>query len=486
MKRMNRPAQQPSLFPSCTQTGFICLVLLTGSVSCNNRNSGGPSAPEGAALNTIELLLDSAACETEVKLLAPRNVGNLYAQRNYKPLWSLDGRLAPAADTMIRIVHTAGYYGLFLHNYHGKAIDKFINEPQNPFAASYVDMLLTDSFWAMASHLKNGQFYDAERSNDSLGIALCESIDANSIRQLIESQEPERGSYRLLKSCLKQVLDNPAGEALSLGSERQILLKSLVVNMERWRWETEPWGKQYILINIPSYSLIVVDSDQVILKSKVIVGKPDTPTPVLTSKIDCFTAFPDWNVPRKIAVNEILPAIQSDTSYLRRQHFDVIGSGGKILDPGKIAWHELNEENLSFSLRQRHGKDNTLGVLKFVFDNPYIVYLHDTNAKSLFSREMRALSHGCIRVQKARELAKYLIIENKANIKVEDLDSYIALGESQEISIRKPIPIYIRYFTANCDSTGVHVYPDIYDLDASLMRSVADTTFTARIHANQN
>ena len=133
----------------------------------------------------------------------------------------------------------------------------------------------------------------------------------------------------------------------------------------------------------------------------------------------------------------------------------------------RINWKKFNKNYFPVSLRQREGKENSLGLIKFVFDNPYAVFVHDTNAKVLFRNNMRALSHGCIRLEKAFELGHYLLTETPAK-KSEQLQRYLKQEQRRTISLAKPVPIYVRYFTCSVDDKKLYVYDDCYDLDRNL------------------
>ena len=169
------------------------------------------------------------------------------------------------------------------------------------------------------------------------------------------------------------------------------------------------------------------------MESPVVVGAPSTPTPVFSSNIECFTIFPYWYMPRKIAVYEYLRVIKLDTSFLSRNNFDVLDRTGKIQNFKTIDWKKYNENNFPFTLRQREEKENSLGIIKFVFDNPYAVFLHDTNSKKLFKHKVRAYSHGCIRLEKAVEFAHYLIGGKRTSISSRALNKY--LGEQKRLTI---------------------------------------------------
>ena len=216
----------------------------------------------------------------------------------------------------------------------------------------------------------------------------------------------------------------------------------------------------------------VVEQDRIVLESRVIVGAPRTPTPVFSSNIECFTVFPYWYMPRKIAVQEYLPVIKKDTSFISRNNFDVLDRKGKIQDPATINWKQYNADNFPFTLRQREGRENSLGIVKFVFDNPYAVFVHDTNARGLFKHKSRAYSHGCIRLEKAVEFSHYLIGGKRTTIAPQTLNKYLNSDKRVTISLLQTVPIHIRYFTCEVKDGELVIYPDIYKKDAGMINTL--------------
>ncbi len=259
-------------------------------------------------------------------------------------------------------------------------------------------------------------------------------------------------------------------QALSYSKEK--VIRQMEMAMERWRWESRDFPETYFWVNIPSAQLTVYEADTVVLQSNVVVGKPETPTPALKSKINYMLIYPYWNVPVSIATKEILPAVQRDTSYLRRKNFEVIGARGKVIDPKTIKWKKYTKDHLPFKFRQRIGDDNSLGVVKFNFNNKYGVYLHDTNSKKYFKTFYRFQSHGCMRLEKYMEVARFLIRDDTLKLPYDTLDRYFATPEQRKIPIKKNFPIYVKYYTCTADTAGLHVYIDIYKRDEQLMKVV--------------
>ncbi len=245
-------------------------------------------------------------------------------------------------------------------------------------------------------------------------------------------------------------------------------IRQVELNMERWRWEPKVFDKRYIWVNIPSYNLRVVEADTIVTEQRVITGAPDHPSPILNSRVSQIILNPYWRVPYKIATEEILPVLKYDTSYLRKKNFEVL-LNERVIDCRPINWRIYNKTNFPYVLRQKEGDANALGNLKFMFPNKFDVYLHDTDARKLFGRHVRSLSHGCIRLDSVMILAKYLIRDDTVRIKMDTLKKYLDKKERKVIGLKYPwLPISIRYFTVDARDQGLQFYYDIYGRDEKM------------------
>lgn len=255
----------------------------------------------------------------------------------------------------------------------------------------------------------------------------------------------------------------------ALTYNRDKIIKQISMSMERWRWEENKFPERYAFINIPAFWLTVYEKDTVVMQSAVVCGKPDHQTPILKSKIDHMLIYPYWNVPISIATKEILPAVKHDTSYIRRKNFEVLGNHDVVLDYRKLPWKKYTKDYLPVRFRQRIGEENSLGVVKFNFNNPFGVYLHDTNSKRYFKTSSRSQSHGCIRLEKFTEFADFLIRDDSLHYRHDSLQIYFAKQVQRKIKLKKALPIYTRYYTAQADSTGLKLYIDVYRKDEEMM-----------------
>jgi murein L,D-transpeptidase YcbB/YkuD len=248
----------------------------------------------------------------------------------------------------------------------------------------------------------------------------------------------------------------------------------IAMNMDRFK-EFKSLPNQYIWVNLPSFYLQLRQSDTVVLKSRVVVGKPLTRTPVITSSISDMITYPKWTIPESIIKKEILPGLKKDSSYTIRRGYSLIDELGNEVDPATIKWKQF-KDYIPFKVVQGSGDDNALGILKFNFPNKYSVYLHDTNQRYLFSNKSRALSHGCVRVQAWEQLAKFILRNDSTYatnaVPVDSLESWLATKQKRYIPVRRPIPLFIRYITCDVKDGHLAFYEDIYGEDKRIREKV--------------
>lgn len=266
------------------------------------------------------------------------------------------------------------------------------------------------------------------------------------------------------------ILNKNTCRAMSVSTRDRYL--KIALNLDRIRKNVN-YNGECIFVNIPAYQLRVIQANHVRKNFNVVVGRPYTPTPELTSRIERITTVPEWNVPRSITLNEILPRAKRDSSYLIRNNFKVIDKQLNEVSLHKIGWNEMTRENFDYYFVQHSGTSNALGLLKFSFNNPYRIYIHDTPSKRLFNNDVRAYSHGCIRLQHPDQLAAYLLENNLHSEKKPDISKLVSGRIHQDIILSEPIDIHIRYLTCEADEDlNIHYYQDIYNRDDALMQSL--------------
>jgi murein L,D-transpeptidase YcbB/YkuD len=247
-------------------------------------------------------------------------------------------------------------------------------------------------------------------------------------------------------------------------------VRQIRLNLERWRWQERPRGARYVLVNIPTFELHAYDRGGEALSMRVITGKPETPTPVFDQAMTSVVFSPYWNVPVNISLDETLPAVARDRAYLRRMNLEVM-RGGEVLDPARV---DFRRGAAGLSFRQRPGPSNSLGLVKFEISNPFNVYLHDTPNDALFLRARRAFSHGCVRLEKPEELARW-VLDGAAGWTPARIAAAMRAGRESTVALEEPIPVSIGYFTVWVDGDGsVQFRPDVYRHDAGQAPLIPD------------
>ncbi|MDP4148988.1 MAG: L,D-transpeptidase family protein [Bacteroidota bacterium] len=244
--------------------------------------------------------------------------------------------------------------------------------------------------------------------------------------------------------------------------------KRIAITMDRYKLLPDTLPTTYVWVNLPSFSLKVIDSDTTVFESKVIVGAPKTRTPLLSSEISNYITLPQWTVPNSIIFKEMLPQIKKNIDYLRKQNLIVVDDNDSVRDPQKIKWARLSKTNFPFQLKQREGDDNSLGVIKFNFRNKYDVYMHDTNVRWMFGKSFRALSHGCVRLKEWQKMADFLIRNDTVKYHPDSVRAWIARKEKHTIYGFARVPIFLRYFTCEGKKGKLVFYEDIYGEDRTL------------------
>jgi murein L,D-transpeptidase YcbB/YkuD len=249
-------------------------------------------------------------------------------------------------------------------------------------------------------------------------------------------------------------------------------IKSIILAMERLRWMPENLGQQYLIVNIAGFELRRVNAGKVEERMAVVVGKPYHRTPVFSDRIRFLEFNPYWNVPPDIAVNEELPVLRRNPAGLSAQGFEVV-RGNQVSDPSSVDWSSVGPGHFPYQLRQRPGPNNALGRVKFMFPNPHNVYLHDSPARNLFERNVRAFSHGCIRLSRPLDLAEQVLrVGGVQGWSKERINDVVASTKNTVVNLREPLPVHITYLTAWADDGVANFRQDIYGHDAKLLAAL--------------
>ncbi len=251
--------------------------------------------------------------------------------------------------------------------------------------------------------------------------------------------------------------------------------KRIALTLDRYKQLPEKLPEKYIWVNLPSFYMQLWDDDTIVLQSKVIVGKPTTRTPTLNSAITDMVTYPQWTIPESIIKKEVLPALKRSPAYLSKKGFSLVDAKGETVDPYSVNWEKYTK-GIPYKVVQGSGDDNALGILKFNFNNPYSVYMHDTNQRYLFNNTSRALSHGCVRVQDWKKLAFYIARNDSINQKpgtvakynTDSIRKWLAEKVRKRVIVQNKIPLFIRYFTCEGKDGKIIFHDDIYGEDKIL------------------
>lgn len=250
-------------------------------------------------------------------------------------------------------------------------------------------------------------------------------------------------------------------------------LKSVIVAMERERWMNIERGPRHILVNIPAFKVEIVDNGEVTFETRSVVGaaEDDRPTPEFSDMMEYIVINPTWTVPRSIVTKEYLPSMQRNANAAG--HIDLIDGSGRIINRSSVNFSKYNARNFPFGMRQKPGNSNALGLVKFIFPNKYNIYLHDTPSKNLFSRDVRAFSHGCVRLADPFDFA-YKLLAAQTDDPVGFFKAKLATKRETFVHLDVELPVHLIYRTAFTTPRGHTQYrADIYGRDARIWEALS-------------
>jgi L,D-transpeptidase YcbB len=404
-------------------------------------------------------------------------IAGFYAARNYEPVWVGKDGLTDAGRAVLAQLERARDDGLSLP---GAAVPRAIGPGLGEDALADAEAAIASAVVIYAEQATGSRVaparvwplaFPAPNLADP-GAALAETAAAaDPARRLADFNPPQKG-YRDLREAWERLME-PAPSALApapapqredaarrstRAAGRRIHIASadaslafaslarqraaILANMEMWRWEPRDMGERRIEVNIPDFSVAVMEGDETVRQARVIVGKPETPTPVFSSLMRYVIINPSWQVPDSIIRKELMPKLGA----LSRRGYEVKTVGGRL------------------TVRQLPGDDNALGRIAFMFPNDHAVYLHDTPKRELFDEETRAFSHGCIRVEDPMSLAEIVLGGAAGKWTDERIEEAVG-GPERTVFLPRPLPVHIEYFTEFADEFGeLQQRPDIYGL----------------------
>lgn len=417
------------------------------------------------------------------------------------------------ANTLLLSKTTAKVYldNAFAHMWNDKAAEKLFIKEYALFAASGVsaksakalqqllqaegparDMLLTDSFLDYLYYNKN-VFKNANQWLYNLGSYTPKAPNVDLINQWVKAvQEGRSGQFianlvprnhiyqetaqRVLtmsvsgygKKATKAKKLKTAEADVSTGSDT---FYKLALNAQRLR--IIPSFSNGIFVNIPSYQLFYFRDGQLALQSKVIVGRDERRTPVMYSKLSNVVVNPPWNIPPTILTKDIIPKLAKNPGFADAAGYEIFDGSGNKVNPRSVNWVQyVNSKNIPYRIRQKAGDDSALGRFKFNMPSSDAIYLHDTPNRSLFSKTDRALSSGCVRVERSDELASILLKE--AGWSMDKKQKVLASQKTTSVNIRSDNPVYLYYVTAWVENGKVYTLPDIYKFDMVIPKNVVN------------
>ena len=296
-------------------------------------------------------------------------------------------------------------------------------------------------------------------------IAAADAPDA-----YLRSLHPKHEQFQLLHQALVKARAESEAGAKSANTQK------IIVNMERWRWMPENLSSLYVWLNIPSYIVHVVKDGKTIYTDKIVVGELKYATPVFSADLKSIVFNPEWTVPPTIVRENLLPNLRGGGGLFSRntaildQHELKVKYNGRLVDAGSIDWNNVNMGAISFV--QAPGPNNVLGKVKFVYPNPYSVYMHDTIKVGLFDKEERSEGHNCPRVGNPGKIAAVVLAADQ-NMPQADVDKLLSTGYNSSINITHHVPVHTSYFTAMSDDQGkVETFADIYKLDPAVAAAI--------------
>ena len=419
--------------------GLLCALALMASCS------RGPNRHEEAQHH--------AGLKRALDAKRPASVGGPRAQKVWhetrrfydgnglRLAWSDGRRPRPAVDDLVRALRAADREGLDPADYEPQHLEAARQSFDREHAVDF-DVRCTYAYLHYAWDLTHGsidpekvapQWHAAPHGADLAG-TLESALDGGGIERSIERLAPHSPQYQGLKHQL----------AMYQAKNEAATVDKIVMNMDRWRWLPDDLSAQYVIVNIPAFRLDALENGRSVLSMRVVTGKKDNPTPVLADEITSIVFSPYWNIPPDIVQKEILPKLEADPDYLERNNMEVDESGEHY--------------------RQRPGSGNSLGKVKFVFPNHFNVYLHGTPSASLFKRVERDFSHGCVRLERPLELAKY-VLRDQPEWTEERIVAAMDSGTERVVKLKQPLAIYLVYFTAWEEDGVLRTAPDVYGLD---------------------
>lgn len=499
MQTRARPASR--IFP------FLSIVLTLLAWDCRTSPAPQSSNLVSEELRAVLQAKDVLALETQEpkvhSLLTPR----FYACRNFRPAWSDDNGLVPGrAESLLAALSASTLEGLDPCDYRidlarGVVFKADVGRKEfsklSPRFRAELDLALTDAFFLYAAHLADGkvnpetELIQGNGAGQGVGLTdlLENALATNEVEPVLLGLRPQHDYYLGLRNALRNYRDMLCGPGepsegpgrstavarpTPSDARRKLLrqqVRTIALNMERWRWLPRSLGRRFILVDVAAFELLVGEDGRVPMAMKVVVGSVPWQTPILSTRIIGFILNPSWNCTSNIFYKELINYIRADKNYLPGNKMVILqGWGGeeRELDPAAMDWPNVNPSTYpDLHLRQLAGPLNILGRLKFIMPNKLDIYLHDTPYQDDFKQKARIFSHGCIRAEKPFDLAAYLA---RSSLWTKDKMLAVIEGiDERTVYFSEPVPFYVNYCTAWPGTDGVVEFrDDVYGRDEKL------------------
>ncbi|HET7886339.1 MAG TPA: L,D-transpeptidase family protein [Bradyrhizobium sp.] len=447
----------------------VSALLLAAFLSHDTRVATHMSAtsPNAPVARVLRHLVDDLRKSRLMPAADQAAVETFYRKRGFSPLWIADGQMTDRARGAIECLGDADAEGLRSADY---AIAELARDADAK-ALARAELGLTRAVLAYAHDAAIGRVpYDRVSSEIAYQpqpfgrLAALERVaEAKDAAETLRSFNPTHAGYRALKRQLseyraalvkaKGVKPRSSG-SVSEASRLESVVRTIVANMERWRWMPRDLGADHVMVNIPDFTLKIVRADAAVWTTKVVVGDPLSPTPITSADMTSITLNPIWNIPKSIVEKEYLTAIGDELERMDR-----------------LGIRSARSADGSLHVYQLPGEWSALGQVRFNFPNKFAVYQHDTPEQYLFARKSRAFSHGCIRVEKPLIYAQALlaIVAPERDYSAERIYGLLG-GDEFNIELPKAMPVHLTYQTAFVDDAGkLQLRDDIYGHDQRLL-----------------
>ncbi|HEY0043726.1 MAG TPA: L,D-transpeptidase family protein [Allosphingosinicella sp.] len=439
----------------------LAVALLGGGVSAVEAQAqirGGAVSGQADSLRAAVRSVDKSE----------REVRSFYERTGYRPLWTQGGNVGPEAERLLELVGTADADGLDPRDFRPRQLASAIDKARrtgSPKAVAAAELLLSQTLARYVRAVRTprdiGMTYvdQAVVPKVPARMAVLEAAaQAPSLARYLDDAAWAHPLYSQLRTALNATLENdnagrgPAARTLRLNLERARILPA------------DPVGR-YVLVDAAAARLFMYDGRQVKDSMRVVVGKPDQQTPMMAGMIRFATLNPYWNIPPDLARTQVAANVlgKGGMTYLKTKRYEVLSDwteNARVLNPAKVDWRAVAAGRQELRVRQLPGKGNAMGKMKFMFPNDLGIYLHDTSERGLLTKEARLFSSGCVRLEDAPRLARWLFGKPLAASSTKP---------EQSVNLPAPVPIYITYLTAAVDKGQVAFRPDVYRRDTMQM-----------------